>query len=195
MEAFVEKDCAYCDVVNNCKTKSAAIVDLFLSRQERAIPDSIEGGFSLFRALLQVVRKNKHECIQICNVLDTIGITQKHVSLCNWICFNVSTSQYHQDNDASYSMICSPFIDYDTSPVFKKCRGHYSFGFCWDEESSEDAKLSILLEAGVGIYFLGSLINHRQEVIQDGLLMNFLSYQNKRLFSNMKRSIERCLIK
>ena len=157
------------------------------------IPCSIDGGFSLFKALTNIVNKRSDTCYEILQTLSNEGITSEYFSLSNWVCLNACTMDYHQDKDASYSMICVPYINYEKSPVYNDNKGSYAFSFCWDNSVSDEAKISFFLETGVGIYFLGPSCNHRQDMIEEGVLINLSSYQNSRLYSNLKCSINRCL--
>ena len=48
--------------------KTSTIVDLFLQRQHRLIPGSVEGGFSIFSSLLEIIKQDKtkfHEAVSI----------------------------------------------------------------------------------------------------------------------------------
>lgn len=180
-------------LVKKLKDYSALIIDHFLTQQERMIPSSIKAGFSLFHALYSICYKEQFKCKKIIDLLESSGITKEHFSLCNWICFNAFTGLYHQDDDSSYSMICVPNLNYKQSPVYSEMRGSYKFSFKWNPNIGDDSSISFLLEPGISIYFLGTSCSHRQEVIKEGIFLNFSSYQNRRLFSNMLQSLKRCI--
>ena len=110
--------------------KLTEIVDFFLKRQERMIPCSIDGGFFLFQAMTNIVNNRPNICDEILQTLSDEGITSEYFSLCNWVCLNACTMDYHQDKDASYSMICVPYINYEKSPVYNDNEGSYAFSFC-----------------------------------------------------------------
>ena len=179
--------------VDLLKTTSLEIVDFFLTRQERLIPHSVKAGFSLFHSMVQFSNVYKDSCSGILDILSKKGITEEHKSICNWICIDAQTKDYHEDDDSSYSLICVPFVDLHKSPQYCQSRGQYSFVFCWDEYCSDDAKVSIKLDPGVGIYFLGPACNHKQMMKRNGSFVNMSSYQNKRLFDTLKCSIKRHL--
>ena len=181
-------------LVDAIKDKSSTIIDFFLNRQERLLPKSIKGGFSLFNALYKIICMHTTQCADIIEMLKSKGVTKDHVSLCNWICFNAYTKEYHQDNDSSYSMICVPYVNRKSSPVYYEQRGRYAFSFNWDNKNDTCPNISFQLDQGTSVYFLGPSCSHRQQVIEDGLFLNFSSYHNKRLYSNMKNSIKRCIV-
>ena len=173
------------------KSQSCKIIDFFLQRQNRLITGSIEGGFSIFKCLLQFIANSPTKCKDALAVLSDHGVGLNNMSLCNWICLNAHTCKYHQDNDASYSLICVPFNNPNNCTGYKSLRGEYEFEFCWDENF--ESKVKICLNPGVGIFFLGCICNHRQNVIKEGLFINYASYQNKRLYSSLICSIKRML--
>ena len=140
------------------------------------IPYSIDGGFSLFQAMTNVAKSRPSLCEEILKILEAEGITTKYFSLCNWVCFNAHTLEYHQDKDASYSLICVPHVNYDDSEVYMKNKGSYAFSFCWNESFQDNSKISFHLESGVGVYFLGPSCSHRQECLEEGIFLNMSSY-------------------
>lgn len=187
-----KKDVIYNDKVNT-KNKSKQFIEYFYSRQERLIPGSVKGGFCLFEGLINIMNENKNKCNEMLSILKDDGVTEKHISLCNWVCFNARTDDYHEDNDSSYTMICSPFVSTENSDTYNKFKGRYAFNFCWDDGLTDSATVSIMLDEGVSVFFLGPACSHRQEIVESGVFVNFSSYQNQKLYSNMKCSVMRCL--
>ena len=141
--------------------------------------------------MLHVIQRNKDLMSDAISLINEIGIKMNNISLSNWICKNAYTGEFHQDKDSSYSLICVPFINHSESSHFKAKKGQYGFTFCWDRDNKSGIKFK--LDPGVSIYFLGSICNHRQYVINDGEFCNFTSYQNRRLYSSLKCSISRLL--
>ena len=171
--------------------KTSTIVDLFLQRQHRLIPGSVEGGFSIFSSLLEIIKQNKTKFHEAVSILKEKKMGFEDFSLCNWICRNAYTGEFHQDSDSSYSLICVPFVNTSRSQSYLKMRGKYCFEFKWKE--CVDHSLKIDLDPGVSIYFLGAICDHKQYVAETGDFINLASYQNKRLYSAIKSSIIRIL--
>ena len=91
-------------------------------------------------------------------------------------------------------MICIPYVDHKSSPVYYEHRGRYTSSFNWDNKNDTCPNISFQLDQGTSVYFLGPSCSHQQQVIEDGLFLNFSTYHNKRLFSNIKNSIKRCIV-
>ena len=173
------------------KDNTSKMIEFFMQRQHRLIPGSLEGGFSIFTSLLEVIRRNSSKCKDAINILNDNGVNFNNYSLCNWICRNASTGEFHQDSDSSYSLICVPFNHKHKSTGYIASRGVYCFEFKWNKDSHNSLKIS--LDPGVGIYFLGGICDHRQHILKSGEFINLACYQNKRLFSSLKNSIIRIL--
>lgn len=104
------------------KSQSCKIIDFFLQRQNWLITGSIEGGFSIFKCLLQFIANSPTKCKDALVLLSDHGVGLNNMSLCNWICLNAHTCKYHQDNGVSYSLICVPFTNPNNCTCYKLVR-------------------------------------------------------------------------
>lgn len=100
--------------------------------------------------------------------------------------FNFETKNRHTENDSSYTLIGVPKQQWiqegENSPT--------TFNFCIRGINDADP-IRIPLKVGTSIIFHGGLIVHHQVRNKQKNLMNVSAYGNKRLFSNIRRSIRR----
>ena len=106
-----------------------------------------------------------------------------------FICNNAQTRKKHWEKDSSYTMIASPYSDGGVNRY-----GFFAFEFEWNRHTGGCLKLK--LKPGTVFYYTGCFIMHRQ-VSQIDLGRNFCdfncwnlsSYTNKRLYDNVKKSL------
>ena len=195
-------NCIFCpDIVIKSKSKLSNIVDLFLRRQHEVIPGSIAAGFSMVNILREIVDNQEHQQTRTMsdslNGIEFDGKSKCVKNLSNYLCLNAETGLYHQDSDSSYTMISVPYWHSNFGQSYLSSRGKYVFCFQWGSKVDHmtrfgNAKISISMTQGITLYYNGSLIDHRQEKVTDGTFYNISSYQNLRLYNNMKLSIQRC---
>lgn len=112
----------------------------------------------------------------------------KHGILNTLLCLNAQTKIPHTEKDISYTIISVPNQTHFLSSTKK--RG-YSFEFHINEEKV----LVVPLAVGSVICYSGFLLTHRQHITNipndTNPFLNIVSYNSKRLFSHILKSIER----
>ena len=108
-----------------------------------------------------------------------------------YLCVDAQTQVQHTEPDASYTIISVPkqITNYKDKEPPKKGR----FEFMLNKKET----LSIIMHPGLILAYSGYMITHRQQIItRHGLsspFINLVSYNSKRLFSNLMESFRRVI--
>ena len=110
-----------------------------------------------------------------------------------WICENARTESFHQECDASYTLIGVPKLDgciSDNESI------KYKFQFRWNNIEDEGTKgINIPLKQGICLYYNGFGLFHRQvpnnKDYEKSTFWNISMYHNNRLFNCINMSVKR----
>ena len=98
------------------------------------------------------------------------------------ICVNAQTKELHSEQDVTYTTIAVP--------KQKSLQSQYSFIFQINDAES----ISLLMNYGVHFLFSGMFLVHRQKCENKNemeLFFNFGSYGNNKLFTHLRKTMER----
>ena len=110
-----------------------------------------------------------------------------------WLCENARTESFHQEIDASYTLIGVPInIEKDKETT----NGSYKFQFRWNSiDESNSLGIDIGLFDGMCLYYNGLGLFHRQVPCsvdyEKVTFWNLSMYHNYRLFNSISKSINR----
>ena len=148
-------------------------------------------GNQLINSLIAFGKKhtNNNKFIDLCQK-DKFG-NQHYCSI--WLCENARTELFHQELDASYTMITVPYVSND---IQQKSTCEYMFQFRWSNiDGIFNKGLNIRLNQGVSLYYNGYGLYHRQVPnetnFNSSIFWNMSMYHNKRLFHSINMSINR----
>ena len=110
-----------------------------------------------------------------------------------WLCENARTELFHQELDASYTMISVPPYDLE---LRDKSITKYKFQFRWNvPEDNQFKGVNFILDEGTSLYYNGFGLFHRQIPNQKNYdlssFWNLSMYHNKRLWYTIFKSIEK----
>ena len=120
---------------------------------------------------------------QLEDAVETKGYLNCH------LCFNAQTQMYHTEPDASYTVIAVPN---EIPPIgYNGKRVKAQFEFMIDESNI----LVLPMHPGLIIMYSGYMLTHRQQILNcedcSYPFTNIVSYNSKRLFSNLMESFRR----
>ena len=112
----------------------------------------------------------------------------KHGILNTHLCLNAQTKVPHTENDTSYTIISVPNQTHFLAPT-KTQKNSFEFHI------NDEKVLVIPMAVGSLICYSGFLLTHRQHITNTpndtNPFLNIVSYNSKRLFSHILKSIER----
>ena len=99
------------------------------------------------------------------------------------VCINAQTTQFHTENDCTYTLITVPKQETNMKPFLRR---QYNFLF----KLKLHENIAIELVTGVTILFSGTFLTHRQHCDRasssmDGIFFNFASYGTERLYRHI----------
>lgn len=105
------------------------------------------------------------------------------------LCLNAETEQKHTECDASYTVISVP------SQLHKKTHGRKWNKGRFQLNIHPNCTFIIPMDVGTSFTYSGYLLTHRQQIHNQNLneqpMVNFVSYNSKRMFENMMQSFRR----
>ena len=145
----------------------------------------------LINSLIAFGRKNTNNNKFIVSSQKEKFGNQKFCSI--WLCEIARTELFHQELDASHTMITVPYLSKDTK---QKSTCEYMFQFRWSNIDGCLIKgLNIRYKQGVSLYYNGYGLYHRQVPnetnFNSSVFWNMSMYHNKRLFHSINMSINR----
>ena len=109
------------------------------------------------------------------------------------LCINAITKEFHTEKDCTYTLISIPLQDCN----HKKNKAHrYDFIF----KINDRKHISIKLTPGTSFIFSGLYLTHHQnmsvdnETINESNFFNIASYGNKRLFTHLRKTINKLTV-
>ena len=92
-------------------------------------------------------------------------------------------------------MITVPWFDNHDLNKNNESIGKVNFLFCWtnNENEKDNRYLSFEMNDGFTLFYTGFGCYHRQCKMDSNKFWNYASYQNSKYFSNMRRSLIRCM--
>ena len=165
-----------------------------IKRMQSALPDAIYCGYSLMASMIMFLKQNKAQCNGLWSIIDHKGSIDDDINLSSLVCENAETLQLHQEIDSSYTLISVPTWNKDTFIKHNKIKGKANFIFSWTSESSNDRdkrNCTIQMSDGTSILFSGYGLYHRQHRTNDGIFWNYGTYQNKKLYNSLRKSMIR----
>ena len=165
-----------------------------IKRMQSALPDAIYCGYSLMASMIMILKQNKAQCNGLWSIIDHKGSIHDDINLSSLVCENAETLKLHQEIDSSYTLISVPTWDKDTFIKHKKIKVKANFIFSWTSESFNERNkrnCTIQMSDGTSILFSGYGLYHRQHRTNDGIFWNYGTYQNKKLYNSLRKSIIR----
>ena len=168
---------------------------------ERSISEEINRSVNDLSTLIPTIRSVISPVLETCYDLqtDAIKLNMKEVLSSKdgcWqssLCVNAITKQFHTEKDCTYTLISIPSQE---SNCEDKNANRYDFIF----KINDRKHLSIKLTPGTSFIFSGLYLTHRQNMSIGKLIdpecnfFNIASYGNKRLFTHIRKTINKLTI-
>ena len=178
------------DHVNQIESYFRSIFNFTASSLNNFLPKILIAGNHLMKELCSAGRKisNNTEF----NILTDPKLYGKNNYYSTWLCENARTEQFHQELDASYTLIAVPYLN---QFLKSKSKSNYKFQFRWNNiDTCSDSKgIDIPLLEGTCLYYNGYGLYHRKipndNNYPTSTFWNLSMYHNQRLMNCISNSI------
>ena len=105
------------------------------------------------------------------------------------LCLNAQTQMQHTERDSSYTMICVPPHEKESTDSGMYSRAEFEFNV------SDDEAIVIPLNIGTILVYSGLMLTHRQQIkkLNENVkpFINIMSYNSQKMFNHLMESFRR----